>query len=345
MRRDRLGMGGGLGAVINRSARLLALLAGLAALIMLWTGAVRQAEATPPRQGNAPAPTFTIPPTNTPRPTYTPAPTPVASPTPHLDTPRKVVDHYVFGRPFPRDPDNIVHDFAARTYPYGSTNYGGLATHHGIDIQNPQGTPVLAIGSGTVFYAGEDVTKVLGPQPDFYGNVVVIEHDVVLADGRGVYSLYGHLLKVGVETGQRVEQGERIAWVGGTGVALGAHLHLEIRVGDPTDYGSTVNPELWILPWPTYGTIAGRLVDASGARVYEAMIEFQMKDRSGPVRNTFSYADTSVNPDPIFGEHYARGDLPDGEYDVSVKVGGTIRWRGTAIVEPGKTTWLDIQLK
>lgn len=340
-------MGGGFVTVINWNIRHGALLAALAALITLWIGIVRQAEATPPRQGDtlAPSPTFMLLPTNTPRPTYTPEPTITATPTPRLDVPREIVDHYVFGRPFPRDPDNVVQDFAARTYPYGSTNYGGLATHHGIDIQNPLGTPVLAIGSGTVYYAGDDYTTLFGPQPNFYGNVVVIEHDVVLADGRGVYSLYGHLSNVDVETGQRVEQGERIAWVGAEGVALGSHLHLEIRIGDPTDYGSTVNPELWIRPWPTYGTIAGRLVDADGARVYEATINFQMKGRAGPVRNTFSYADDTVNPDPIFGEHFARGDLPDGEYDITVKIGKAIVWRGAAAVEPGKTTWVDIQLK
>ncbi len=331
----------------HRKNCLAALLVSLAALSLLLAGAIRPAEATPPRQDGAQnaTPAFVAPPTNTPRPTYTPQPTAVASPTPRFDVPREVVDHYVFGRPFPRDPNNVVKDFPARTYPYGSTNYGGLATHHGIDIQNPQGTPVLAVGSGTVYYAGPDDELQFGPMLNFYGNLVVIEHDVVLADGRAIYTLYGHLSKVGVETGQRVAESDRIGWVGSTGVALGAHLHLEVRVGDPTDYGSTVNPELWIRPWPNFGTIAGRIVDENGERVYEATINFQMKDRSGPVRTAFSYADDSVNPDPIFGEHYVHGDLPDGEYDVYVKVGSSIRWRGTATVEPGKTTWLDIQFK
>src|SRR5690606_40465775 len=119
---------------------------------------LRRAGGPPPRHGgpqNGP-PACDAPPAKPPRPTYTPPPTAVASPTPRFDVPREVVDHYVFGRPFPRDPNNVVKDFPARTYPYGSTNYGGLATHHGIDIQNPQGTPVLAVGSGTVYYAGPD---------------------------------------------------------------------------------------------------------------------------------------------------------------------------------------------
>lgn len=328
----------------NWITRTVAALAGLAALIVVWGGLAGQTAAAPPVQ-TGPTPTFMLLPTNTPRPTYTPAPATLASPTPRFDAPRAVVDHYVFGRPFPRDPNNLVQDFAARNYPYGSTSYGGLATHHGIDIQNPHGTPVLAVGGGTVFYAGEDKAVQFGPQLDFYGNVVVIEHDVVLADGRGVYTLYGHLSKVGVATGQRVAEMDRIGWVGSTGVALGAHLHLEVRIGDPTDYGSTYNPELWMRPWPGFGTITGRIVDAHGQRVYEAMVNFQLKNRAGPVRNTFSYADNAVNPDPIFGEHYARGDLPDGEYDVYVKIGGVIAYKGSATVEPGKTTWLDIQLK
>jgi len=330
--------------VTRRIARGIAPLAGLIALLALAGGVARQIEAAPPAQAGT-TPTFAALPTNTPRPTYTPMPTVFASPTPRFDAPRAVIDHYIFARPFPRDPNNVLQDSAARTYPYGSTNYGGLATHHGIDIQNPQGTPVLAAGAGTVYYAGEDHTVQFGPQLDFYGNLVVIEHDVRLADGRAVYTLYGHLSKVGVETGQRVAESERIGWVGASGVALGAHLHLEVRIGDPTDYGSTVNPELWVRPWPTYGTIAGRLVDAHGQRVYGATINFQLRNRAGPVRTTFSYADDTVNPDPILGEHYARGDLPDGEYNVFVKVDGMVRFKGEATVEAGKTAWLDIQLK
>lgn len=307
----------------------------------------------------SPTPTFVLLPTNTPRhtplPTNTPraALTPTAadvsavfpSPTPRLGAPREIVDHYVFGRPFPRDPNNRIQDFAARSYPYGSTNYGGLATHHGIDIQNPLGTEVYAVGGGTVFYAGTDKSVQFGPQTDFYGNLVVIEHDFRLADGRPVFTLYGHLSNVAVETGERVEEQDRIGWVGATGVALGSHLHLEVRIGDPYDYGNTYNPELWLRPWPDYGTIAGRIVDEHGQRVYEATITFQMKNRAGPVRDTFSYADDTVNPDPILGEHYVRGDLPAGEYDVVVKIGGLIRYKGSATVEPGKTTWHDIQIK
>src|SRR5690606_2166216 len=80
-RHDRPEMGGGIVSVSNRKYGLAALLASLAALLVMWAGAVRQAEATPPRQNGAPtpSPTFQIPPTNTPRPTFTPEPTAAAS--------------------------------------------------------------------------------------------------------------------------------------------------------------------------------------------------------------------------------------------------------------------------
>src|SRR5690606_3874879 len=117
--RNEPDVGWGIITVAYRKNRLAAQLVALAAPSILLAGAVRSADATPPRQDGAlnATPAFVAPPTNTPRPTYTPPPTAIASPTPRFDVPREVVDHYVFGRPFPRDPNNVVQDFLARTYP------------------------------------------------------------------------------------------------------------------------------------------------------------------------------------------------------------------------------------
>jgi murein DD-endopeptidase MepM/ murein hydrolase activator NlpD len=251
-------------------------------------------------------------------------------------------DHYWLDRPFPRDPTNAIKDYASRNYSYGITGDSGLQTHHGIDIQNQFGTGILAVASGWVVYAGDDSKVKFGPQNDFYGNLVVIEHDRLAPDGRPLYTLYGHMSRVDVATGQRVEQGDKIGQVGSTGVALGSHLHLEVRIGDMYDYGSTYNPDLWILPWPGYGTLAGRVTDTNGNRLYNVPIVLQAPGSAA--RQTFSYADDGVNPDPYYQEQYTYGDLPAGTYEVIVRLRGVLRYKGEVTIEGGKTSWLDIRL-
>lgn len=288
--------------------------------------------------------------TPTPYPTNTPRATQVVlqvlDSTPYsgtlFDQTREVRDHYWLGRPFPRDPANHIRDYASRNYPYGSTGGGQFQTHHGIDIQNPLGTAILAVAGGWVIYAGSDSVVQFGPSTDFYGNLVVIEHDQKAPTGQPLYTLYGHMLRVDVQAGQRVEAGQKIGQVGATGVALGAHLHLEVRLGNPYDYGATYNPDLWIRPWPTYGTLAGRITDAHGNRLYDVAITIQSE--GGPSRTTYSYADDTVNPDPYYGEHFTYADLPAGEYQVIVRKKDVLRFKGTVTIEPGQTNWIDIRL-
>ncbi|RME20793.1 MAG: peptidase M23, partial [Deltaproteobacteria bacterium] len=91
---------------------------------------------------------------------------------------------------------------------------GERAFHHGLDIAAPEGTPVRAVGSGTVVQAQR-----LGG----YGLAVVVQQD----DGARV--IYGHCSRSLAEPGQRVAAGQTIAQVGQTGRATGPHLHLEVR--------------------------------------------------------------------------------------------------------------------
>jgi murein DD-endopeptidase MepM/ murein hydrolase activator NlpD len=293
-----------------------------------------------------PAPTNTLVAfTPTPLPTNTPRSTPITSTVvgeTEFDITSELRDHYWFARPFPRDPSNQVKDYASRNYAYGSTGGGQFQTHHGIDLQNTLGMSILAVGIGTVFYAGNDLQVQFGPQTNFYGNLVVIQHDMLAPNGEPLYTLYGHMFRVDVATGQRVELQQKIGSVGSTGVALGSHLHLEVRIGDPYDYGSTYNPDLWIRPWPNFGTLAGRITDRYGTRLYGATITLKSPD--GPDRFTYSYADDEVNPDPYYGEYYTYGDLPAGEYQVIVRIRDVLRYKGIVTVEAGKTTWLDIQI-
>jgi len=316
--------------------------------------------ATPtPTPSSTPTPTRTPFRTNTPRPSPTPpvivSPTAAAGengnaasagePTwtpPPLDQALTIPDHYWLARPIPAD----FTTWASRNYPYGSTNGGRLQTHHGVDIQNGPGTPVIAAQDGTVIYAGDDTGTLFGPIPNFYGNVIVIQHDFVApGSGEPVYSLYGHLLAVKVEAGQRVIQGDEIGLVGATGVALGPHLHFEVRVGDPGSYASTRNPELWLRPYRGYGTLAGRITDAAGNLLRDVTLDVTSARDPDFRRAAYTYADDTVNGDSQFGENYALGDLPADYYNLVVRSGGTTLFRDQVYVYPNRTTWVEIQLR
>lgn len=125
-----------------------------------------------------------------------------------------------------------------RSYPYGSTQDGKREVHHGVEFYNPQGTPVLAATDGQVVFAGDDGQTLLAWVPALYGNVIVLEH---LLAGEKLYTLYGHLSRVGVSIGQAVKTGEPIGKVGASGTAIGSHLHFEVR-RRANDYFSTRNP-------------------------------------------------------------------------------------------------------
>jgi murein DD-endopeptidase MepM/ murein hydrolase activator NlpD len=93
--------------------------------------------------------------------------------------------------------------------------------HKGIDIGARPGTPVQAPAAGTVTSAG--------PRSG-YGKTIMIDH------GHGLQTLYGHLSKVAVKPGQKVERGAMLGLTGVTGNASGPHLHYEILVnGRPAD--------------------------------------------------------------------------------------------------------------
>jgi murein DD-endopeptidase MepM/ murein hydrolase activator NlpD len=134
----------------------------------------------------------------------------------------------------------------------------------------------------------------------------------------------------------------RIGLVGGTGVAFGPHLHFEVRSGDPTSFDATLNPELWIFPFRNFGTLAGRVTDGSGNLLYDVTLRVQA---TGVTRYAFTYADDSVNPDPLLGENFTLGDLPAGYYEVIVSENGRVRFQKIIYSYPNRTTWIDVELR
>ena len=111
-----------------------------------------------------------------------------------------------------------------------SSRFGvrGGATHKGLDIAAPKGTPIYAAASGTV------ITSAYGWNGG-YGNYVVINH------GNGINTAYGHCSSLVAKVGQTVNAGDLIAYVGNTGDSYGNHLQFEIRVN-----GVAQNPQNYL---------------------------------------------------------------------------------------------------
>jgi murein DD-endopeptidase MepM/ murein hydrolase activator NlpD len=113
--------------------------------------------------------------------------------------------------------------------------YGIWSRYHtGLDFRAAYGTPIRAVKSGLVLFAGNT--------GDWAGNHVAIRH----ADGRT--TMYSHMSSMAVGSGQTVQAGQVIGYVGQTGRAFGAHLHFElypagVRYGDVY---KAIDPQPWL---------------------------------------------------------------------------------------------------
>ena len=119
-------------------------------------------------------------------------------------------NHRVVSYPFLKTPtDHII----------VSSGYGELRSyevHKAIDFAAPIGTPIYAAAAGVVRKSGVGTG---------YGYMVHIDHKQL-----GSYSsLYAHMSKRLVRTGEYVQQGQLIGYVGSTGRSTGPHLHYEVR--------------------------------------------------------------------------------------------------------------------
>ena len=109
--------------------------------------------------------------------------------------------------------------------PFGfreSPTTGASKYHQGVDLAAPAGTPIIASRGGTVTVAGYSNSA---------GYYVTINH------GDGFSSIYMHMTNYVVSSGQKVNQGQTIGYVGSTGISTGNHLHFGIAQN-----GAYVNP-------------------------------------------------------------------------------------------------------
>ena len=95
---------------------------------------------------------------------------------------------------------------------------GEVSSHTGTDIACAEGTPILAAADGIV-----TVANGLDSWGGSYGYYIQIDH------GGGLETLYAHCSSICVTTGQQVQAGQVIGYVGHTGRVTGSHLHLETR--------------------------------------------------------------------------------------------------------------------
>jgi murein DD-endopeptidase MepM/ murein hydrolase activator NlpD len=97
---------------------------------------------------------------------------------------------------------------------------GVVRFHNGVDIVGRQGTTVGAAMAGSVAAIGFNAN---------YGRYVFLQHS-------GYQTMYAHLNRIAVSTGQKLAQGQKIGELGNTGYSTGPHLHFSIyRGSEPVD--------------------------------------------------------------------------------------------------------------
>ena len=106
-----------------------------------------------------------------------------------------------------------------------SSGFGGrndpfteeLAFHSGIDLSGEKGSDVHVTAPGVVVFAGPRGA---------YGNTVEVDH------GYGIRTRYGHLSKIVVAAGTKLDKGAIVGKLGSTGRSTGPHVHYEVWYDD-----------------------------------------------------------------------------------------------------------------
>lgn len=98
--------------------------------------------------------------------------------------------------------------------------------HYGVDLAAEEGTDIVCFADGTVSAVGESSS---------YGKYCTVAHE------NGCSTLYAHCARITASSGASVRRGEKLAEVGSTGMATGAHLHFELQQN-----GTYLNPIYYV---------------------------------------------------------------------------------------------------
>jgi len=305
-------------------------------VLIVVTGCSNSISTSKPDPTSAPSPEATTNPvvetkipffTSTPLPTITQSTTLTATQTSLPSCDPSLNEYCIYPYEGTLQPPFFAPDryYLDQIYGYGSTDFGARMPHHGVDYNNPTGTQVYAAADGQVVYAGNDSTTLFSPWPDFYGNLIVLEH---VGDDEPLYTLFAHLSEIQVNQGEHVAAGDPIGLVGASGSAIGGHLHFEVRQ-DEYGYTQTRNPELWLAPYETSdvrsGYLAARIVN--GQRQLEHVdltIEFyNFRDGTAPAvwvasYETYRFDEYPVGQDQRWMENLAQGGLWPGYYKITI---------------------------
>jgi hypothetical protein len=243
--------------------------------------------------------------------------TPIA--TPELQPINEKLFITSFDFPIPEDASRLIET----SYRFGSTQFGERIPHDGVEILNPEGTPVLAVADGEVYFSGNDRTYKRGRFTNFYGNIIIIKHDLPHYSVP-VYSFYAHLSEIIVNEGEIVTRGQEIGSVGATGKAFSNHLHFEVRIGDVLLQNAR-NPELFLplIPtedYPKVGILIGSLISQQGNPIPGVTVVVQRMENDILVPGTSIYVETyakTIFSEQNWGENFVISNLPEGEYRVS----------------------------
>src|SRR6202011_3405314 len=120
----------------------------------------------------------------------------------------------------------IIQQFGPTSFAIEPSFGGYLHFHTGIDLLAGYGTSIVASAGGRVTAAGP---------ADYFGIRVEV------TDSFGLVEVYAHMSQVAVAVGQEVQQGQKVGYVGSTGLSLGSHLHFQLQVGGtPTAPGTLI---------------------------------------------------------------------------------------------------------
>jgi murein DD-endopeptidase MepM/ murein hydrolase activator NlpD len=125
---------------------------------------------------------------------------------------------------------------------------------------------------------------------------VVIRHDFGYK-GQTLYTVYGHMSRIDVSRGERVETGDMLGLSGATGNVTGPHLHFEVRIGK-NNFSRSRNPELWLSPPQGWGILAGRIMDDQANLLQREEVIITSKE-TGEKYTVKTYGGGAANPDDI----------------------------------------------